>query len=235
VTERYPGGELELFARARRWKAYLAAVLHPYLVGDVLEVGAGMGATTAALADGRQRRWLCLEPDESLVERLRQDVLAGRLPPYCQVAAGTLEDLPVAEQFDAILYIDVVEHILRDAQELASAARRLRPRGALAVLAPAHQWLYSPFDAAIGHHRRYTRGSLAAIAPPELEPDTLRYLDSVGLIASAANRLLLHRRLPTTRDIAVWDGWMIPVSRALDPLLRFRVGKSVLGVWRRPA
>jgi SAM-dependent methyltransferase len=235
MTERYPGGELELFARARRWKSYLAGVLRPYLVGDILEVGAGMGATTAALADGRQRRWLCLEPDRSLAERLRQDITAGRLPSYCQVAAGTLADLPGSEWFDAILYLDVVEHIVEDAQELATAARHLCPRGTLAVLAPAHQWLYSPFDAAIGHHRRYTRGSLAAIAPPELQLDTLRYMDSVGLIASAANRLLLRRRLPTSRDIAIWDGWMVPLSRALDPVLRFRVGKSVLGVWRRPA
>ena len=45
----YPGGELELFAVARNWKAYFARVLQPYIGRSVLEVGAGLGATTKAL------------------------------------------------------------------------------------------------------------------------------------------------------------------------------------------
>ena len=35
----YVGGELELFADARRWKQYFKDVITPYLHGDVLEVG----------------------------------------------------------------------------------------------------------------------------------------------------------------------------------------------------
>jgi hypothetical protein len=45
--------------------------------------------------------------------------------------------------------------------------------------------------------------------------------------------LLLRRHLPSPRQIAIWDRLMVPLSRVLDPLFRYRVGKSVLGVWER--
>jgi hypothetical protein len=100
------------------------------------------------------------------------------------------------------------------------------------VLAPAHQWLFTPFDSAIGHFRRYTRKTLAAAAPPELHTEKLIYLDAVGLAASLANRLLLKQSMPTHAQIQTWDRLMVPISRLLDPLLGNRAGKSVLGIWR---
>ena len=63
----------------------------------------------------------------------------------------------------------------------------------------------------------------------------LIYLDSVGLLASAGNRLLLRQSMPTERQILAWDRLMIPVSRVIDPVFGHRLGKSVLGVWRREA
>ena len=45
----YIGSELELFSEASNWKAYYARLIRPYLGEEVLEVGAGIGATTASL------------------------------------------------------------------------------------------------------------------------------------------------------------------------------------------
>jgi protein-L-isoaspartate O-methyltransferase len=59
----YVGTELELFCDANNWKAYFRDLLAPYPGGDVLEVGAGVGATTRVLCDGLQTSWLALEPD----------------------------------------------------------------------------------------------------------------------------------------------------------------------------
>ena len=59
------------------------------------------------------------------------------------------------------------------------------------------------------------------------------YLDSAGMLASAANRMLLKSAMPTERQILTWDRLLVPASRAIDPLFAGRVGKSVLGVWRR--
>src|SRR5712672_4615174 len=66
----YMGSELEIFAHASNWKSYVQSQLRPYLVGDVLEVGAGIGGTTRALKDGAQRRWVCLETDSAFAKRI---------------------------------------------------------------------------------------------------------------------------------------------------------------------
>jgi hypothetical protein len=51
-------------------------------------------------------------------------------------------------------------------------------------MSPAHEFLYSNFDSAIGHHRRYNVHPLASVAPPTLDLEYMRYLDSVGMLAS---------------------------------------------------
>lgn len=238
----YVGNELELFAHAKNWKQYWSAALRPYLRGEVLEVGAGLGANTRLLhsvAAAPLNRWVCLEPDARLLDQLvasravpeRGSATLDRIEPRL----GTLESLPANETFDLILYIDVMEHIPDDRAEMRRAAARLRPQGRLVVLSPAHPSLFSEFDAAIGHHRRYTRKSLVAAADgiDGLHLEKLWYLDSCGLLASAANRLLLKRSLPTLRQILFWDRFLVPMSRLLDPLLFHRLGKSVLAIWCR--
>ena len=75
----YVGTELELFGRAKNWKAYWSACLRPFVRGDVLEVGAGIGLTTKALATGSERSWTCLEPDAAMAAEIetRSDLLVS--------------------------------------------------------------------------------------------------------------------------------------------------------------
>jgi SAM-dependent methyltransferase len=225
----YLGSELDLFAKAVRWKSYWRSHVREFVRGAVLEVGAGNGNNTRFLEDLECERWVSLEPDAGLCAQLRT---IGRRGRPAEVLTGTLADLPGDAQFDTILYLDVLEHIEDDAAELRRAASRLRRGGHLVVLAPAHQRLYSPFDAAVGHFRRYSRSALSAAAPRELWLVWLRYLDAAGLIASLGNRLLLRSAMPTEKQLGFWDRRLVPVSQRIDPLLRYRLGKSIVGVWR---
>lgn len=234
TTIDYAGSELELFRAATRWKEYWSACLRPYVSGRVLEVGAGIGGTTGVLATGREEEWVCLEPDPAMASRLRAAAEAGRLPPTCRVRTGTLADVAASDRFDTILYIDVLEHIEDDRAELARAAAHLAPGGHLVVLAPAHRFLFTPFDQAIGHFRRYDRASLLGLEPPGVRVAAAFYLDSVGMLASLGNRLLLRSGMPTEGQIRLWDKAMVPLSRRLDPLLRRSVGKTVVTVWKAP-
>ena len=231
----YPGGELDLFARAQRWKNYWITRVRSFIGGSVLEVGAGTGTNTLLLRNGAQKRWVCLEPDPKL-----SAVLAGKVAGLGngsepEVRTGTLASLTPAEFFDTILYIDVLEHIQDDRAELQRAAEHLTVGGHLVVLSPAHSWLFSQFDQSIGHFRRYTATTLEALTPAKLRIVKSFYLDSAGLLASAAKRFLLAQSLPTARQIRCWDTFMIPCSRILDPLIGNRLGKSVVCVWTRPA
>jgi len=225
----YMGSELEIFAHANNWKSYVQSQLRPYLIGDVLEVGAGIGGTTRALNDGTQRRWVCLEPDSAFAKRI------SSLPHLqnCEVLVGMLPDLDDREKFDAILYIDVLEHIKEDAAELVLAARHLKTNGVIVVLAPAFPWLYTPFDAAIGHFRRYTRNSLRGVAPVGLREEKCIYLDAFGVLASAGNLLFLQAANASAGQMRFWDNCLVPISRFMDRAFAFSLGRSVLAIWRK--
>ncbi len=132
-----------------------------------------------------------------------------------------------------MLYIDVLEHIEDDQGEVEHAARHLAPGGHLIVLAPAHNWLFSPFDRAVGHFRRYNRPGLLKLGVPGLVPVAARYFDSVGMLASMANKALLRASSPTVSQIRLWDRVMVPCSRVLDPVLGHSLGKTVVVIWQR--
>jgi SAM-dependent methyltransferase len=227
----YLGTELELFLDATNWKRYWAHHILPYIRGQVAEVGAGIGANTSFLCMNA-RRWVCLEPDARLAEQLRARMEQQAVGMACEVMQGTIALLPAAERYDCILYIDVLEHIEDDRAELAAAALRLAPSGYLVVLAPAHQWLFSNFDAAIGHYRRYSLRTLASLTPPETRLVAGKYLDSLGVILSGANRFFLQSSRPTSAQIRFWDKFVVPISRWTDPILAYRLGKSALAVWK---
>lgn len=229
----YVGSELEIFQHATNWKNYYGRLIRPFFGENVLEVGAGIGATTESLCSGEEKQWVCLEPDKQMTTEIERKIAAGELPANCRAVARTLAELDTGEKFDSILYIDVLEHIEDDRQEVQLAAERLADGGHLIVLAPAHQFLYTPFDKAIGHYRRYNKKTLAALIPSSLERVKFDYLDSIGAFASLGNRLILSQSMPTLKQILLWDRRLVPLSVFFDRLTGYYAGKSVLGIWRK--
>ncbi len=47
-----------------------------------------------------------------------------------------------------------------------------------------------------------------------------------------ANRFALNS-LPKKRHVLFWDRFVVPLSRLADPILAYRLGKSILGVWKK--
>jgi 2-polyprenyl-3-methyl-5-hydroxy-6-metoxy-1,4-benzoquinol methylase len=229
----YIGTELEVFHNATNWKKYYGQQLAPYLGKEVLEVGAGIGGTTKSLCGAGQTRWVCLEPDKDMTREIEKAIEAGELPSICEARNGSLNDLSGDEKFDTIIYIDVLEHIEKDGDELKLAARNLKNGGYLVVLSPAHQFLYTPFDKAIGHYRRYNKKSLSKVVPESLRRVKLLYLDSVGVFASLGNKMILQSPSPTHEQIQLWDKKLVPLSRFFDTVFRYKIGKSILGIWQK--
>jgi SAM-dependent methyltransferase len=229
----YEGKELEIFAHARNWKRYWAGKVGPHLGKSVLEVGAGIGTNTPYLLSAAQESWLCLEPDGALAQQIPATLAAHPRRAIVKARTGLLRDLAPEELFDTILYIDVLEHIEDDHSEMRFALAHLALRGKIVVLSPAQPGLYTEFDRALGHYRRYTRASLKACTPPGARLVKMVALDSFGLMASVANKVLLHQSLPSLSQITFWDGWLVPFSRIADPMLGFSLGKSLVAVWER--
>ena len=228
----YVGTELELFSEAKNWKNYIRYLLKNYIRGDVLEVGAGIGSNTRLLCRSQYSNWLCLEPDQKLYRALEKSIYLNGIPNCC-AHNGTVNSLGEEQLFDSIIYLDVLEHIRDDQEELIKVSQHLKTDGNLIILGPAHQWLFTPFDSAIGHYRRYNKPMLQGILPDDLEVIKLTYLDCVGLLASLGNKLILKQSKPKLKQIKMWDKFMVPISKKLDPKIGYRFGKSILLVGRK--
>ncbi len=229
----YIGKELELFQEAKNWKNYFSSFILPYIRGRVLEVGAGIGANTALLCQEDHPLWLCLEPDGNMVKILESKIQEGNLPACCQVRRGFLQDLPLEETFDTILYIDVLEHIEEDRQEFEDAVKRLSPGGRIIILVPAYPILFSDFDKAIGHYRRYTRKTLFNLPPSGVHLLDWRYLDSLGALLLWAKQRIRPSKYPTATEIILWDKFFMPFSKILDFFTAYHLGKTLVGVWEK--
>ena len=224
----YVGKELEVFSNAINWRAYWQSHIKNHLRGKILEVGAGIGTVSRSLIREGIESWTSMEPDPTLFKQLKSELDYEISKGLAFVICGTLKDLPINNQFDAILYIDVIEHIEDDKGEIINCLKCLKDDGRLIILVPAHQLLYSKFDKAIGHFRRYNKKTLGQLIPEEIEIIESIYLDSVGLIASLANKLIIKTSTPTAGNILFWDKWLVPISKLLDKIIFFWIGKSLL-------
>jgi ubiquinone/menaquinone biosynthesis C-methylase UbiE len=229
----YIGKELDVFSHAVNWKRYWKSKIRPFMGKTVLEVGAGIGGTTVVACDETFDYWLGLEPDVEMASNLQKQKSSGQFCSVCEFQAGTILDLLPNQLFDSIIYIDVLEHIEHDRAELENAAKHLKSGGHLIVLSPAYQFLYSPFDKAIGHYRRYTRKTLISLTPTNTKIANAFYLDSLALLLSMGNKYVLESSQPTLHQIQLWDSMIIPVSRYADWLFGYNFGRSIISIWQR--
>jgi SAM-dependent methyltransferase len=122
----------------------------------ILEIGCGSGNVLRVLNG--------LAAGRGSVEGLevsREAAAAARQRTGLTVIDGYLADLPPDAAFDVIAAFDVLEHIADEAGVLGEIKDRLKPDGRLILTVPAHQSLWSAFDVASGHERRYTLASLS--------------------------------------------------------------------------
>ena len=188
----------------------------------LLDAGAGSGGTLPLLA--RYGTVRAFELDAAARERASArgvvDVVDGRLPdavPYPD------------ERFDAVVLLDVLEHVRQDVRALDVLRQRLAPGGRLLVTVPANDWMWSAHDVANHHMRRYSRRSLRWTAERAgLAVETLTYTNAVLFPITAAVRLA-ERWRPSLDD-----GLALPppaVNRALGAAFaaeRWAIGRVPL-------
>jgi SAM-dependent methyltransferase len=228
--------ELERLASAERFIGWIADEIAPHLGRRVLEVGAGIGSVSLALAERRPDVALTvLEPAANLFDEL-QERLGGRAGITARKATSTelLDDNP-APTFDSVIYVNVLEHILDDERELRDAHQLLVAGGTLAIFVPALPRLYGSLDYKSGHHRRYVRGDLAAtVEAAGFEVVELRYLDVLGVAPYYAMYRLIDVKSLGAVSSTGYDRVIVPVSRALQRLVPHPpLGKNLLAIARK--
>jgi ArsR family transcriptional regulator len=175
-------GEMERhYSPGRTWQALAGGVIGLLELGDVLDAGAGDGATAQLLAP-RARTITCVDVSDTLVEAARVR-LAGLANARCRVADA--HDLPFHDaSFDQVLLLNVLPFLKHPGVALGEAARVLRPGGRLALVTLAEHE-HMGVTSAYGH------------VHPGFSPAALRrLLGKAGLAIEACDVTSRERRAP---------------------------------------
>ena len=234
TEDRYAADDLETMQGATRYAAHLFELFRPYVGRRVLEVGCGIGTMSeklAAVADVV----LGIEPNPSCAVQVLEHM---RAEPKFSLRECLLEDCDPAElashRFDTVFCVNVLEHIHDDVGALATFTRVVQPGGHVLVWVPAVPTAYGPLDAELGHHRRYTKRSLAqAFTRAELEIVSLRYTNPIGLIGWMYNAHVGKSRTHSPMQIKLFEALVAPWALPLDRLIPPPVGLSLVAVGRR--
>jgi SAM-dependent methyltransferase len=224
--------ELHALAHARRFHRWLVDLLSPVLQGHVLEVGAGIGTVTRVLSARDGLSVTSLEPDPVLYAEL-----AGAADEMPGVDLRNCSTLDLAgEQFDSVIYVNVMEHIEDHLGELRRGLSLLRPGGMLGLVVPAMPSLYGSLDLKSGHFRRYRRGRLIELVEAAgFEVVTVRHFDAAGVIPYWLSIRLGAMRALSPASARLFDTVLVPMSMAVDAVFpRLPAGKNLLVHARRP-
>ncbi len=227
ATGRVPGEEAG--AGMPRYRRFQHDLIAPHCGRSVLEVGAGLGEFAEQLRGLDRLVVSDVDPEAVAVLRRRfadrPEVEVARM----DVERGLVLDRPV----ETVITINTLEHIEDDAEALRSLARLVEPGGNVVAFVPGYEQLYGDFDRRVGHVRRYTPATLrASFTAAGLEPTTVR---PVNLLGGLAWWLAVRRGgagSPDPRLVAVYDRMVVPVTRAIEGVVRVPFGQSVLGVAR---
>ena len=149
----------------------------------VLDAGCGWGVTLDAL-EQRGYEPAGIDVSRQALERLDRP---GRMLIEADLTCEFAPAIVSQSAFDAVLALDVIEHIDDDAAALANLARLVRPGGIMIVSVPALPDLFSEFDTVQGHRRRYLPEQLRAA------------FDQSGL---------------AIEQLFWWGSWLVPLFRA---------------------
>ena len=146
---KYQGKELENFDLAKFWRKYIYFQIKLFLKNEILEVGAGIGSFTKNYKDSFSRITL-IEPDKYNFKQLKKNLKSKNIT----ILNTSIKK--IKKKFNCILYMNVLEHIKDHEKEINFAISKLYRNGFLIILVPAHQKLFTKFDKAVGHYRRYS-------------------------------------------------------------------------------
>ena len=222
----YDGFELEHFDSASNFREYQVSLISKYIKGNFAEVGAGTGGLVPYYKKFLKKITL-LEPEKKLFKILKKSFSSKRV----KIKNNTVDKLK--NNFDTIIYYDVLEHIKNDLEEVKKASKKLKKNGYLILSVPAYQTFYSEFDKSVGHYKRYNKKDFIKFEKKtNLRIEKPAYYDSVGFLFLVLNKIFYLKQTNLKNKIFLWN-LLIPVSKLIDSLTFNIFGKSLLCVFKK--
>jgi SAM-dependent methyltransferase len=218
---------LSILEEATSYHRWIFEKIKPYLKGNILEVGCGIGNLTGWLLGwGKVVASDMNENYLQLVEEKYRDhsSLKG-------VFNWDIRQEPAREllaSFDTIVCSNVLEHIGDDVSVLKHFHHLLSGEGRLILLVPALKCLYNQLDKDLGHFRRYSKKELVSkIEQSGFRILHLTYFNPFGILGWFFNGSILRKRILPQNQVKVFNK-MVPLFISLEKITPNWVGQSLI-------
>lgn len=204
-------------AEANNYNEWTFSLFQQYIKGNVLEVGCGVGSFTRRIIQRDSFEYLLsIDISQHAVDYCRAKFTHPALKFEC------VDVQNIQGEFDAVICMNVLEHIDDHENTLKHLFDILRPDGTLFLLVPAHQALFTRFDTDAGHFRRYSKQAvrelLAKVTGDRQYQLDQFYFNSIGALGYWFVYKIL-KKIPQNSvesEIGLFDKLIVPTLRKLE-------------------
>lgn len=223
---------LNVIFTADKFNNWMYKSIKPFLKGDILEIGSGIGNITQFLTDDKikvtasdirdsycsilQNRFV---ENPYLNEIINIDIIH---PDFDQEYRGLFN------KFDSIFALNIVEHVENDLLSIQNCRKLLRTNGNLIILVPAYPLLYNRFDKELEHYRRYTKSKLEKLLiTADFEIIKTQYFNFIGIFGWWFSGSLLLKKTIPEGQMKIYNR-LVPIIKLIDKMVMNKVGLSVI-------
>lgn len=211
---------------------YRKAVIKEFsneLRGKVIEIGAGIGQMTELLKKLPNIEFLqCVEPNSDISNIFKRNF------PLQPLINGTIQDIKT-DDWDAVISVNVLEHIFDDKGELKDYCQKLKKKkGILNLFVPARPEIYSIIDKNFGHHRRYAKKEIInKLTDAGFKIEKIRYFNIIGYFAWRFNFRVMKKGSFDAKSVRLFDRFFFPPMYFLESRIWAPpIGQSLLIIAR---
>lgn len=225
---------LKTISTAAHFNNWMYQTIKPFLKGNILEIGSGIGNITQYVLDDKYN---------TTASDLRTDyctILGNRFAGNAFLQGVKNIDIvhPDFEQkhsdllntFDSIFALNIIEHVENDVLAIENCKKLLKENGNLIILVPAYAVLYNGFDTELKHYRRYTKSNLQQLLQKaDFTIVSSQYFNLAGIAGWWFTGSLLRRKLIPVVQMKIFD-LMVPIFKLADWLVMNKMGLSVIAI-----
>lgn len=227
---------LETISKADQFNKWMFDTIRPFIKGNILEIGSGIGNISAYLLKSFERVALS-DFDETYCHALKQ--LFHKNKNLAGIFCINLVDENFDDSFshlfgsyDTVIALNVIEHIKDDDLAIRNCKKFLKPQGHLIVLVPAYNGLYNGFDESLGHFKRYSKIGLKKMISNKLQIEQAQFFNFAGIFGWFISGTLLKKTVIPSSQMNLYNK-LVPVFKLIDKFILNKVGLSVIVVGKK--
>ncbi len=228
----YVGKDLEAMDFAVNYHLWILQLLKPFLGKHLVEVGAGTGSFSELLLETNPETLFLVEPSEMFTQLEKKvENITSKTEIHCHqnIFANVAETIKNKQEPDTIIYINVLEHIENDFEELKVVNETLSENGRVCIFVPAQAFLYSEFDKYIGHFRRYSKKRLEEkCVESGFKILYSRNFDLAGVIPWLIKYRILKSKNMEGEAVKIYDKYIVPITKRFETLIPPPIGKNLI-------